>query len=290
MSLWLPWPLAIAAVAACSPRSSKPAAATAAGSDATSAVTVLRSAVVPPRCSPRGPAPVPPSGATLAKIDLAPRVAACRAPSPAAVCACLAKDMAVLGPGFAHGPGTCELAKASSNSVHVATIFGSEGSDRLVPAISTVLVVRDAGGWVAHGATEAVADIDLTETPEMSAGVEVTAVSEAVFGAARFAWVQTVVTEADVAADERYIDETTTLMVCELGEPVRCGQVDLAAWQYVVPRTDDDEDEDDATGGGCRSAEGVSLQAEQRDAGGLTLSGAAGSDGAAPRLVPFRRE
>lgn len=287
---WLAWPLAVAAVAACSSRSSKPAAATAAGSDATPEVTVLRSAVVPPRCSPRGPAPVPPSGATLAKIDLAPRVAACRTPSPADVCACLAKDLSVLGAGFARGPGSCELAKASSNSVHVATVFGSEGSDRLVPAISTVLIVRDASGWAAHGATEAVADIDLTETPEMSAGVEVAAVSEAVYGAARFAWVQTVVTEADVAADERYIDETTTLMVCELGEPVRCGQVDLAAWQYVVVRTDDDEDEDGATGGGCWSAEGVSLQAEQRDASGLTVSGAAGSDGAGPRLVPFKRE
>ena len=166
MSLRLPWPLAVAAVAACSHRSSKSVATNAAGTDAAPEVTVLRSDVVPPRCSPRGPAPVPASGATLAKIDLARRVAACRAPSPADVCACLAKDMAVLGPGFAHGPGTCELAKASSNSVHVATIFGSEGSDRLVPAISTVLIVRDASGWAAQGATEAVADIDLTETPD----------------------------------------------------------------------------------------------------------------------------
>ena len=52
---------------------------------------------------------------------------------------------------------------------------------------------------------------------------------------------------------------------------------------------DDDEDEDDATGGGCRSAEGVSLQAEQRDASGLTVSGADGSDGAGLRLLPFKR-
>lgn len=198
----------------------------------------------------------------------------------------------MLGAAFPHGAGTCDLAKASASTVHVATIFSSEASDHLVPAISTVLIVRDARGWAAHGATEAVADIDLTETPELSAGVDVTAVSEAGYGAARFAWVQTVATEEDVAADERYIDETATLMVCELGELVRCGQVDLAASQYVVARNDDEAEAQPDTGVasdvGCRSAEGTAFQAEQRDASGLTLSG--GDRRGGSRYVPFKRE
>lgn len=223
------------------------------------------------------------------------RAEVCRGPSPADVCACLGKDLGILDAGLDPGPGTCELDKMAGASVQVATVFSNAESEDIVSTIATVLIVHDAAGWAARGVGTAVAEIDLSETPEMSANLAVTGVSEAKYGGVTFAWIQTDATAEDVAGDERYIDETTALTICELGTPVRCGQVDLASWAYVVARNDgaDDDSEEEPVPGaleGCRSAKGGALQAEQRDANGVTLKQTAGTrDGQPARYLTFVR-
>ncbi|MBK7823524.1 MAG: hypothetical protein IPJ61_21290 [Tessaracoccus sp.] len=286
--------VAVVAVAACS-KSSQPVIQGGPGSASAAAIEPLRSIVVPPRCSPSAPGPASPPASSPTNVPLSTAVTVCEAPTPSEVCACLARDLGVLSDGFDHEPGTCELSKVSSPSVQVATIFGNSTNDRLVPAISTVIIARGSSTWAVRGVAETVAEIDLTETPEMSANVEVVAVTEATFGAARFAWIQTSATEEDVAGDERYADDSSLLTICELGEIVRCGRLDLAAWRYVLGRNDDDaegdEDADDeGADEGCRSAKGASYQAEQIGADGVMLKLTAGADdGRTAKIHPFER-
>jgi hypothetical protein len=206
---------------------------------------VLRSVAVAPRCSPSATAAPPPLlTAVPDEVRLTRRAAVCGAASPVEVCACLAKDLAALGAGLDRGPGTCELEKVTSPSAHVATVFSTESRDGVVPAISAVVILRGAAGWAAYGVAETAAEIDLFETPQISDGIHVAALSEAGFGDARFAWIETTTTEEDVAGDERYVDATSAVTICELGETVRCGRIDTAAWHSVVARSGDDEDDE----------------------------------------------
>lgn len=287
------WGVALVLLVACSSKSKKPVAgANPEGGDAAMEVKVLRSAPVPPRCPVSTPAPAQ-VGDAAAAVALTARAEACRGPSPADVCACLGKDLGVLDAGLDRGPGSCELDKMAGQSVQVATVFSTAEREGIVPTIATVVIVHDAAGWAARGVETEVAEIDLRETPRMSANLAVTAVSEATYGGVTFAWIQTSVTEEDVAAGDQYIDETTTLTLCELGTPVRCGQVNLASWAYVVARNggaDDDGEEEPVPGAleGCRSAKGAALQAQQHDANGVTLTAGA-RDGQAPRYLPFVR-
>lgn len=303
----------LTAVVGCTTATSGSAKRISVGAEPSREEAVLRSVVARPRCWPSGTAEARPL-LTVApdEVRLTRRDAVCGAASPAEVCACLAKDLAALGADFDDGPGTCELAKASSRSVQVATVFSTGGRDGVVPAVATVVIARGPAGWAAYGVAETVAEIDLAETPQMSAGVDVAAVSEAVFGAARFVWIETATTEEDVAGDERYVEATSALTICELGEAVRCGRVGIAAWQYVVARDGDDvddadndaaaDDDDDAEdddegaegdeegdGDACLSAQGTSLQAEQLDASGLILTGTAGAGGSEARRLSFVR-
>ncbi len=289
------WGFVLVLLLACSTKAKKPVAgANPEGGDAAMDVNVLRSAPVPPRCPASTPAAAQ-VGDAAAEVALTGRAEACRGPSPADVCACLGKDLGILDAGLDRGPGSCELDKMAGPSVQVATVFSSAEREGIVSAIATVLIVRDGAGWAARGVGTAVAEIDLSETPEMSANLAVTAVSEATYGGVPFAWIQTSATEEDVAGDERYIDETTTLTICELGTPVRCGQVDLASWAYVAARNggaDDDSEVEPVPGAleGCRSAKGAALLAEQRDANGVTLKQVVGArDGQPPRYLPFVR-
>lgn len=300
----------LAAVAGCATGARESATRSSVGAAPPREAAVLRSVAVTPRCKPSVTTAARSRLTAVDEVSLARRDAVCGAASPADVCACLAKDLAALGTDFDHGPGTCELAKASSMSAQVATVFSTESRDGEVAAVSTVVIARDAAGWAAYGVVELVAEIDLTETPRMSAAVEVTAVSEAVFGAARFAWIETATTEEDVAGAERYIDAMSALTICELGERVRCGRVDLATWQYVVAHAGDDgeveeaegeaeaddadaadvdvvEEDDEVVGFGddCRSAAGASRRAEQRDANGLMLVDVGGNDSRRVRFV-----
>ena len=304
----------LTAVVGCTAAARRPATQTSVGAESPREAAVLRSVVATPRCPPSATAEARPLLTTAPdEVQLNRREAACGAATPAEVCACLAKDLAALGADFDHGPGTCEIARASSMSVQVATVFSMGGRDGVVPAVATVVIARGPAEWAAYGVAETVAEIDLAETPQMSAGVDVAAVSEAVFGAARFVWIETTTTEEDVAGDERYVHATSALTVCELGEAVRCGRVDIAAWQYVVARDGDDGDdadddaddadaaddgddaEDDDEGAGveggdgdaCRSAQGTALRAEQRDASGLMLTGIGGAGGSDARRLSF---
>lgn len=302
----------LTAAVGCTTAARKPATRLSVGAEPPREEAVLRSAGARPRCPPSATAEARPLlTAAPDELRLTRRDAVCGAASPAEVCACLAKDLAALGADFEHGPGTCELAKASSRSVQVATVFSTGGRDGVVPALATVVIARGPAGWAAYGVAETVAEIDVAETPQMSARVDVAAVSEAVFGAARFVWIETATTEEDVAGDERYVDAMSALTICELGETLRCGRVDIAAWQYVVARDGDDgddadddaadddddaEDDDDGAEGDeegdgdvCRSAQGTSLQAEQRDASGLMLTGTAGAGGRDARRLSILR-
>ncbi|MBK7077294.1 MAG: hypothetical protein IPH44_33885 [Myxococcales bacterium] len=305
----------LTAVVGCTTAARRPATQTSVGAQPPREAAVLRSVVATPRCPPSATAEARPLLTTVPdEVHLNRREAVCGAATPAEVCACLAKDLAALSADFDHGPGTCEVARASSMSVQVATVFSTGGGDGVVPAVATVVIARGPAGWAAYGVAETVAEIDLAETPQMSAGVDVVGVSEAVFGAARFAWIETATTEEDVAGDERYVDATSALTICELGQALRCGRVDIAAWQYVVARDGDDGDDadddadDDATadddddaedgegadveggdGDACRSAQGTALRAEQRDASSLMLTGVGGAGGSDARRLAFVR-
>ena len=149
----------------------------------------------------------------------------------------------------------------------------------IVAGAAYVLILRDKRGWAARAIATSTSDIDLTETPQLTAEASLIAVREATFGDGSVIWVQTTDTENDRTADEVDVSIDASLTLCAenpTGEGFHCGSLPLAAWEASQ-----------GVDGTCRSAVGSSFQAVQTSATSLTYQ-RSDEAGAPTRLVAVR--
>lgn len=179
----------------------------------------------------------------------------CPGDTPESVCDCLARDQSGLGDGFGPGPASCELAPLATASARVAVVTSLAERDGIVAGLAYVVILRDERGWAARAVAASTTDIDLTETPQLTADSSLVAVREATFADGSVIWAQTATTENDRTADEVDLSVDALLTLCaanSTGEGFHCASLPVAAWEAT-------QDVD----GNCRSAMGSSFQVVQ---------------------------
>lgn len=267
--------LLIAAAACHGDRARKGPAAQPSGSAPTAPLAELRSVSIAPPCQ-GAVADVPADAPT--ELRLASATTICASATPELVCTCLARDMSQLGDGFEAGPADCEFAPATTPSARVARVRSKAEHDGIVSGSAYVAILRDAREWAVRAVASAMPDIDLDETPQLSADARLVSVQEARFADGIAVWVQTTDTERDRTGDEADVEVSVSLTLCAMetiGSGFQCGRLPLASW---VATQDGD--------GACRSAAGSSFQAVQASLESLSYQRA--GDDAPPLRVSLR--
>lgn len=212
----------------------------------------LRSAVTPSPCpSVTTPGPATPP----TELRLTAATTTCPGSTPESVCQCLARDQTVLGDGFSPGASRCELAPLATATARVALVTSLAEREGIVAGLAYVLILRDKRGWAARGIATSTSDIDLAETPQLTADASLVTVREATFADGSVVWVQTTDTENDRTADEVEVSVNASLMLCaasSTGEGFHCGGLPLGVWEASQ-----------GVDGTCRTAVGSSFQVVQ---------------------------